>query len=320
MNYIKGESRSQIKIECLDEFVGEDSEVRIIDKVIDTLDIEALGFIMGKNEAVGRPMYNPRSLLKLYVYGYFNGIRSSRNLAKQTIINKEVIWLLEGVNPKYRVLADFRKDNTEALYKVFESFVDFCIELELYGKDLVAVDGTKIEASASKRKNYSKTKIAKMKKRIEDRINEYVHDLEKNDALDDEEINIDKDEIEKNIENLNEGFVEIVDKRTKENMEIYNLRQGLVEHPFGTIKRTMNFYYLLTRGFRKVRGEISLAFFSYNLKRVINILGTSKFLEILNERNISLYASKIIKKLAFLKNTKSRMKISKFRVFYFLIS
>jgi len=99
-----------------------------------------------------------------------------------------------------------------------------------------------------------------------------------------------------------------------------SLRQGLVEHPFGTIKRTMNFYYLLTRGFRKVRGEISLAFFSYNLKRVINILGTAKFLEILNERNASLYASKIIVKLAFFKNTKSRIKISKFRVFYFLIS
>lgn len=109
MNYIKGESRSQVKIECLDDFVGKDREVRIIDKVIDSLDIESLGFIMGKNEAAGRPMYNPKSLLKLYVYGYFNGIRSSRNLAKQTIINKEVIWLLEGVKPKYRVLADFSK-------------------------------------------------------------------------------------------------------------------------------------------------------------------------------------------------------------------
>jgi transposase len=98
-------------------------------------------------------MFSPKGMLKLFVYGYFNGIRSSRKLAKQTIINKEIIWLINGIQPKYRVIADFRKDHVAALTKVFNSFVDFCIELGLYGKELLAIDGTKIEASASKRKH-----------------------------------------------------------------------------------------------------------------------------------------------------------------------
>ncbi|APF28124.1 transposase IS4 family domain protein [Clostridium sporogenes] len=74
-------------------------------------------------------------------------------------INREILWLLKGIQPKYRVIADFRKDNAEALHNVFESFVDLCIKLGLYGKELIAVDGTKIEASASKRKHYSKNKL-----------------------------------------------------------------------------------------------------------------------------------------------------------------
>ncbi|KOR25232.1 transposase [Clostridium sp. L74] len=115
-------------------------------------------------------MYNSKDLLKLYIYGYFNGIRSSRKLAKQSKINIEVLWLLKVIQPKYRVIADFRKDNAEALHNVFESFVDFYIKLGLYGKELIAVDGTKIEASASKRKHYSKNKLAKIKERVQNKI------------------------------------------------------------------------------------------------------------------------------------------------------
>jgi transposase len=111
--------------------VEADSEIRVIDKIIDTLDIESLGFKIGNNDISGRPMFSPKDMLKLFVYGYFNGIRSSRKLAKQAIINKEIIWLINGIQPKYRVIADFRKDNVDALTKVFNSFVDFCIDLGL---------------------------------------------------------------------------------------------------------------------------------------------------------------------------------------------
>lgn len=97
MNYIHGESREQMKIESIESYIDEDSEVRVIDKLIDAMDIESLGFKIGNNELVGRPKFDPRDLLKLYVYGYFNGIRSSRKLAKQCIINREVIWLLKDL-------------------------------------------------------------------------------------------------------------------------------------------------------------------------------------------------------------------------------
>lgn len=94
MNYIIGEDRTQMKIESIDSYVNEDNEVRVIDKIVDVMDIESLGFNVGKNDTVGRPKFNARDILKLYIYGYFNGIRSSRKLAKQCVINKEVIWLL----------------------------------------------------------------------------------------------------------------------------------------------------------------------------------------------------------------------------------
>jgi len=470
MNYIIGEDRTQMKIESIDSYVNEDNEVRVIDKIVDVMDIESLGFNVGKNDTVGRPKFNARDILKLYIYGYFNGIRSSRKLAKQCVINKEVIWLIKGLAPKYRVIADFRKDNAEAFEAVFKSFVNYCIELDLYGKELIAVDGTKLEASASKRKHYSKNKLAKMKELAQSKILEYLYDIEINDNNEIISKDIDKDKIVESIKRLEEKvayyddleatlikndnneinltdsdaktvkfgahqgtdvgynvqsvvdsknkliatfevtnnsadqgqlynmskkakdifdcetievladkgyfdskdfekcekekiiayvskprysnsigdsryfldrfryvenkdiyicpegkllecitkkietktkrycnfdaceqcknkskcttsskgrtitrtemeqFAEIITNRVKNNQAKYSQRQALVEHPFGTLKRSMNFYHLLLRGFSKVRGEISIAFFSYNLKRVINILGVKGLL------------------------------------------
>ncbi len=205
MNYIEGKDRTQFQMECMEEYVDENSEVRVIDKVVDVMDLKSLKFNIGNNETTGRPMYEPKDMLKLYIYGYFNGIRSSRKLAKQSKINREVIWLLKGLQPKQRVIADFRKDNSEALFNVFETFVDFCIDLGLYGKKLIAVDGTKIEASASKRKNYSKNKIAKMKMNAQEKIDEYMKELKENDLIDqDITLDLDKAKLEMAIEQLKE--------------------------------------------------------------------------------------------------------------------
>lgn len=150
MNYIFGKQRNQVLIESIEEYVDENSEVRVIDMLVDSLDLDSLGFIKGKNENTGRPKFNPEDMLKLYIYGYYNGIRSSRKLQKQTIINREVIWLLKGIKPKQRAISDFRKEYIDALKQVFEVFVDFCNSFGLYGKTLIAIDGTKIKASASK--------------------------------------------------------------------------------------------------------------------------------------------------------------------------
>ena len=215
MNYILGNNRSQVSIQCVEDYVDADSEVRDIDKIIDALEIESLGFKIGNNDIVGRPMFNPKDTLKLFVYGYLNGIRSSRKLAKQARINREVIWLINGLQPKYRAISDFRKDNIDALTNVFESFVGFCIELGLYGKELIAVDGTKLEASASKRKHYSKNKIKKMKELVQRKLNEYMHDLEMTDLLEDEkEIEFKKEEVK--------GVIQKLENKLKKYTELEN--------------------------------------------------------------------------------------------------
>ncbi|MCJ7689977.1 MAG: transposase [Clostridiaceae bacterium] len=115
-----------------------------MDKLVESFDLYSLGFLAGKNDETGRPKYSPQDMLKLYIYGYYNGIRSSRKLQKQAVINREVIWLLKGLQPKQRAISDLRKENTVALKQVFEVFVDFCNEIGLYGKALVAIDGIKI--------------------------------------------------------------------------------------------------------------------------------------------------------------------------------
>ena len=470
MNYIHGEDRNQMRIESLESFASPDSEVRVIDKIVDAMDIESLGFKLGNNKDSGRPKFDPKDLLKLYIYGYFNGIRSSRKLAKQCVINKEVIWLIKDIKPKYRVIADFRKDNIDALESIFKSFVNYCINLGLYSRELVALDGTKLEASASKRKHYSRNKLIKMREIANSKIKEYLHEIEVSDRLenqkelDKELINIEidnlkeklkyYDELEKNMDEADVNEINLTDndartvkfgahqgtdvgynvqavvdcknklittfevnnlsqdqgqlytmskkakdiykvktlevladkgyfdsndihqcereeiityvskpcysngigdsryfsekfkydnktdtyicpegnrlylitrkkdskikeynnsevcnrcsnksKCTKakngkvirrnessqsvENMILrletckdkYSLRKSIVEHPFGTLKRNMNFTYLLLRNFKNVRGEISIAFFTYNLKRVIKILGVKGILE-----------------------------------------
>jgi transposase len=473
MNYVFGKQRDQVLIESIEEYVHDNSEVRVMDKLVDSFDLDSLGFLTGKNDETGRPKYNPQDMLKLYIYGYYNGILSSRKLQKQAMINREVIWLLKGLQPKQRAISDFRKENTDALKQVFEVFVDFCNEIGLYGKSLIAIDGTKIEASASKRRHISKRKLTVMKEKVQAQINEYMQDLEINDRLieNTENKRLNKAEIEKTIASLkerlnkydnqykdletkgineinrtdpdartvkfganqgtdlgyniqtavddkhnliaafdvinssadqgqlynmatkakdklgvekievladkgyynlediikceangittyvskpknsnsigdsryfidkfkyikeldiyicpegnclecmtiksdtitkryrnleacancqnkekcttakaakivlrgpNEPMAEHLRERLKNGMSKYKKRQNIVEHPFGTIKRTMNFYYLLTRKFRMVRGEVSVAIFAYNLKRVISIMGFKGLME-----------------------------------------
>lgn len=488
MNYIQGEKREQIRMESIESYVEEESEVRVIDAIIDKMDIESLGFKVAKNNTTGRPAFNPRDLLKLYTYGYFNGIRSSRKLAQNCIINREVIWLLKDLKPKYRVISDFRKDNIDALEGLFNNFVLYCMELGLYGKELIAIDGTKLEASASKRKHYSRNKLDKMKEIVKSNVKEYFHDMSMIDKSEDDyeeqcnqiRANIKKqtekldyylelenkmDELEENEINLTDSDARtvkfgahqgtdvgyniqaVVDAKNKlittfevsnfsaDQGQLYNMaskakeiydveklealadkgyfdssdiakcdyadivtyvskpvysnqigdsryfthkfkynkdsdtytcpegktlflitkkadaqkkeyrnsdacnecvnrckctkaksgrsifrnefsdnvdnlisrvendknkysqRKSIVEHPFGTIKRSMNFTYLLLRNLTKVKGEVSLAFFSYNLKRVINILGVKALIEslfsnldkIIGELNVYFY-------------------------------
>lgn len=137
MKYIEGQYRDQITFlpDCIDDLIGQDNPVRVIDCFVENLDMEELGFQRAIPNSTGRPGYDPRDLLKLYIYGYMNKIRSSRKLMKECGRNIELFYLLNRLTPDFRTIADFRKDNAKAIQKVFRAFVKICMKLGLYQKN-----------------------------------------------------------------------------------------------------------------------------------------------------------------------------------------
>jgi len=152
MAHITGHDRSQILLlpESLDDYVGKDNPVRFIEAFVDGLDLAAAGFARVQPKQTGRPGYAPADLLKLYIYGYLNRIRSSRRLEAETHRNIEVIWLLRHLKPDFKTIADFRRDNRNAFRPVFRQFVLLCKQLDLFGRELLAVDGTRVKNLAEK--------------------------------------------------------------------------------------------------------------------------------------------------------------------------
>lgn len=511
MPYLSGEDRNQVQMfpECLDDYITEDNQVRVIDTFVDSLDVKGMGFTKCNTQGPGAPSYNPKDILKLYLYGYLNGTRTSRKLEKLTYVNIEVIWLMKKLKPDFKTIADFRKENKKQLKKVFREFSVLCNEWDLYGKELVAVDGTKFRADNSKKNNYTHKKIQRHLKYVEEKINDYLNQIDINDNSEktpvkskytveemkekiktlqdrkdfyenlqetlkkneDNEISttdpdakmmdnkknglevnynvqiavdskynlivankvtnnpadqghlndlvqkskevfgIDKkakiealadkgyyqaEDLKKCDENgtityvthqvysnatgnpeyysdkfkydpkedvyicpegqklyrtkhkkddperikyknfkickdcpnkdkctksskgrvisrsKHQDFLDKVDARTLENMDKYLKRQMIVEHPFGTIKRSMNAGYFLTRRLESVSGEADLIFLAYNMKRVINILGVKEILKRIEARTASIY-DKLFKYL-FLSTEKANFK----KNFYFM--
>jgi transposase len=468
MPYKSGINREQITLfpETIDDYIAEDNEVQFIDAFVENIEIE---FKYSTTNETGRPPYNPKDLLKLYLYGYINGIRSSRKLEKECHRNLEVMWLLKSLKPDHKTIANFRKDNKEEIPKVFKEFTLLCKKLSLFGGELVSVDGSKFKAVNSKKQNVVKEKALARIKEIEKQITEYMKQIEENDKNEEEIKTVTREELKEKIEiikkrkekyeHLNakmeetgesqisnidpdsrlmmnnrkmevcynvqtvvegenklildyevsnevsdinqlsnmarkaqdilqtenieiladkgyyksaeiktcidngmvpyvskpttsggkgykiekfeyikrediylcpgkqeltyrkqknkngrilktyqtkacknceirsqctsnktgreidrwehEEILEETQKRLKENPEKYFLRRCLSEHPFGTIKRTMNAAYLLMKGFEKVTAEISLIMLSYNMKRVMKILGIKRLIEVL---------------------------------------
>ena len=479
MGYIEGEDRNQIILfpESIDEYVSDNNSIRIIDEYIKQLDLEILGFKRAVNPSLGRPPYHPKDMLKLYLYGYLNRIRSSRRLEQEAIRNLEVIWLIRKLKPDFKTIADFRKDNKKALKKVFRDFTKLCDEWELFGKELVAIDGSKFRACNSKKNNYNSKKLERHLKYLDEKIEGYLKELDHHDraeaSLEKPDVNTITERIQQlkdrkekyesyqrklkqsgeneisttdpdsrlmannnNVEvsynvqttvdakhkliadfkviqkpndlgeldnmairakklfgnktfevladkgyykakdlkkctengitvyitkqtyangtkdpafysdqfkydptkntylcpaekelhyyrarkkdgriigyeyrsdaackdckfkarctkakkgrticrHADQDFLDRVDSQTKRNLKKYKLRQMIVEHPFGTIKRGWGAYYFLTKRKVSVSAEISLSFLAYNLKRAINILGTEEILRRLRQR------------------------------------
>jgi len=183
MDFINGEDREQTIMfpERIDEYVDEEASVRVIDAYVDSLDLAALGFIRFNHKETGRPPYDPKDILKLYLYGYINRIRSSRRLEAESKRNLEVIWLLRKLSPDHKTIAEFRKQNSSALKNVFKDFVKLCVKLDLYGKELAGIDGCKFKAVNSKERNFTKDKLKDRLERMNKKIDEYIAELDEND-------------------------------------------------------------------------------------------------------------------------------------------
>jgi transposase len=479
MSYISGSDRNQHILfpQSLEEYISKDNPVRIIHEYVTQLDLKALHFNRAADPRRGRPPYHPRDMLKLYLYGYLNHIRSSRRLETETGRNVELMWLLGKLRPDFKTIADFRRDNRKALVQVFRDFTRLCNNWQLFGKELVAIDGSKFRACNSKRNNYSQKKLARHINYINEKIAGYLQELDETDQAESQDRRPDVKEVQERINQLrerkvkyqqyqdrlnetgknglsttdpdarlmannhnsvevsynvqtsvdarhkliadfkvidkpndlgqlapmamrakkilgkpsftvladkgyyhvrnlaycsrkgmtlyvtkqtysngtgdkdfypdkftyqpeedgylcpageklyyyrtrkkdgkvlgkdyrnleacrdcpvkarctknvkgrtvfrhqNQDFLDRIDQETRENLKTYKLRQMIVEHPFGTIKRAWGASYFLTRRKASVSAEIALSFLAYNLKRVINILGTQEILRRLRE-------------------------------------
>ena len=167
---------------AIDDYVDPENPVRFIDAFVDELDLAAAGFARVTPEKTGRPGYAPGDLLKLYIYGYLNRVRSSRRLEAECHRNIEVIWLLRTLKPDFKTIADFRANNRKAFRAVFRRFVMLCRELNLFGRELLGVDGTRIKAVNNKDRNFTKNSLEKFIKAVDERLDEYLKRLDEDDA------------------------------------------------------------------------------------------------------------------------------------------
>jgi transposase len=181
--FIEGEDRFQATLfpDRLDDYVAEDNLVRVIDIFIDDLDISGLGF-KAEPAATGRPGYHPKTMLKLYVYGYLNRVQSSRRLETEAGRNIELMWLTGRLAPDFKTIADFRKDNGEAIRLVCREFVMLCKKLDLLSNKLVAIDGSKFKAVSSRDKNFTRAKMKRRLSDVESAIERYLTKLDEADA------------------------------------------------------------------------------------------------------------------------------------------
>lgn len=227
--YITGPDRSQSIMfpDLIDEYVSEDNAVRFIDAYVDNLDLVELGFTHSIPKLTGRPSYAPSDLLKLCIYGYLKKTRSSRQLAQMAQLNVEVFWLLRKLRPDFRTISDFRKENTQGLKSVCKEFILLCKKLNLFGGELIAIDGSKFSAVNHNSKTISKKQITELIQQIDKNIEKHFSDIEKQDA------------IEQSVEQPStEELQEAISKLKKHKDNLSRLKASLEESGETQISRT----------------------------------------------------------------------------------
>src|SRR6266699_5793232 len=181
--YVEGEDRSQATLfpETLDEYIAADNPVRVVDVIVYELDLRKLGLDGMQPEVTGRPAYHPGTLLKIYIYGYLNRVQSSRRLEREAQRNVELIWLTGRLMPDFKTIADFRKDNGEAIRKVCRQFVELSRRVGLFSEATVAIDGSKFKAVNNRDKNFTPHKLKARRRQLEESIDRYLNELDRAD-------------------------------------------------------------------------------------------------------------------------------------------
>jgi len=208
LDYVRGAPREQTTLfpKCLDEYFEQDHVIRLVDRFVAGLDMTKAGFTRSVPPAMGRCPYDPRDLLKLYIYGYMNHIRSGRRLEKEAGRNLEVMWLLNSLKPDFKTICDFRKDNRKAFKEAFREFNRILKQLDVFGGQIVAVDGSRFKAVNSPRRNFTKGQLKSRLKEIDESIDRFVEALDAEDA---KEVSCDGEpaerELQAKIRHLSEG-------------------------------------------------------------------------------------------------------------------
>jgi len=187
MGEIKGTVRNQYRMFCLAEAIEEDSEVYFYDAFVDSMDLEDLGFTIRESKSMGRNSYSTSSLVKLYLYGYYNNIRSSRRLAKACKVNLEIKWLINELSPSHKTISEFRRLNTEGFKKIFDYLILFLRKKGVFThEETIGVDGTRLHGQNSKLQNFNKKKLDQLIARAEKQIEQYLSELDQADKFDNE--------------------------------------------------------------------------------------------------------------------------------------
>jgi transposase len=239
MAHVAGQSRYQSSLfpEVPDDLVPQDHPVRVIDAFVDTLDLAQLGFSKVEAEATGRPPYLPGDLLKLYIYGYLNQVRSSRRLEREARRNLEVLWLINRVAPSFKTIADFRKDHPKPIVGVCRSFIAFCREQALFGSELLAIDGTKIAAVASRKKVITPKKLAEQIAALDRKIGEHLEAMDEADKQE-EDTPVDRVDVTAAVKELQVRRADV--QRQAEAMKEQGLSQRVIGEQEARLMRTAN--------------------------------------------------------------------------------
>lgn len=202
--FIEGEDRSQVTLlpECLDDYIGQDNSVRVVDAFVEELDLRALGFEGAEPSVTGRPSYHPAVLLKIYIYGYLNRIQSSRRLEREAQRNVELMWLTGRLAPDFKTIADFRRGNGMGIRNVCRRFVALCRDLKLFSQAIVAIDSSKFKAVNSRDRNFTPGKIDRRQEQIEQSVQRYLDSLETADRTQPVEIEARTERLQEKIKKL----------------------------------------------------------------------------------------------------------------------